>query len=83
MKHIKTALEMVADTVGRSKGDIVVRRGFFYKHGMTSQKFAAQVDAALEKAGLTARVQDHGEKYVGFCGGQTVAQGSHFWARLG
>lgn len=80
MKHIKAALEMVADTVSRSKGEIVVRRGFFYKMGQDSQKFADRVNAALEKAGLSERVVECGEKYVAFRGGQTVAQGSHFWA---
>lgn len=83
MKHIKTALEMVADTLGRSKGDIVARRGFFYKHGMTSEKFADLVNEALEKAGCVERVVEHGTKEAGFRGGQTVAQGSHFWVRIG
>lgn len=80
MKQIKAALETVADTVGRSKGDIVVRRGFFYKMGQNSEKFAARVDAALEKAGVSERVVCHGTKDAAFRGGQTVAQGSHFWA---
>lgn len=80
MKHIKAALETVADTVGRSKGDIVVRRGFFYKMGQNSEKFAAKVDAALEKAGVSERVVCYGTKDAAFRGGQTVAQGSHFWA---
>lgn len=80
MKQIKAALETVADTVSRSKGDIVVRRGFFYKMGQNSEKFAAKVDAALEKAGVSERVVCHGTKDAAFRGGQTVAQGSHFWA---
>ena len=80
MKQIKAAMETVADTVSRSKGDIVVRRGFFYKMGQNSEKFAAKVDAALEKAGVSERVVCHGTKDAAFRGGQTVAQGSHFWA---
>jgi hypothetical protein len=82
MKQIRAALETVADSVGRSKGDVVVRRGFFYKQGMTSEKFAEQVNAALEKVGLPQRVVACGEKWAPFRGGQTVAQGSHFWARI-
>jgi len=82
MKHIKTALEMVADTVGKNKGEIVARRGFFYRHGMTSEKFADRVNAALEKAGVPERVREHGEKWAAFRGGQTVAQGSHFWVKI-
>jgi hypothetical protein len=83
MKQIRDALMTVADTVGKHKGHIVARRGFFFKHGMTSEKFAARVNAALEKAGCAERVQEHGEKWVAFRGGQTVAQGSHFWVKLG
>ena len=80
MKQIREALATVADTVGRSKGDVVVRRGFFYKMGQNSEKFAAKVDAALEQAGLPQRVVCHGTRDAAFRGGQTVAQGSHFWA---
>lgn len=83
MKHIKQALEMVADTVSKSQGKIVARQGFFYRHGMTSEKFAERVNAALEKDGVKERVQAHGEKWAAFRGGQTVAQGSHFWAIVG
>ncbi len=80
MKHIREALMIVADTVGKSKGDVVVRKSFFYMMGQSSEKFAARVNAALEKAGLPQRVVRHGSKYATFRGGQTVAQGSHFWA---
>lgn len=83
MKHIRTALEMVADTVGRSKGDIIARRGFYYKHGQTAYSFAERVNEALEKAGCAERVISCGEKFVPFRGGHTVAQGSHFWVKLG
>jgi hypothetical protein len=84
MKEIRDALAGVADTVGRNKqGQIVVRRGFFYRHGMDSEKFANRVRAALKAAGLGYLVLDQGEKYAAFRGGQTVAQGSHWWAVLG
>lgn len=80
MEHIKDALALVADTVSRSKEGILVRHSFFYKMGMTSEKFAAKVDAVLEASGLSERVVCHGTKDAAFRGGQTVAQGSHFWA---
>lgn len=79
MKQIREALSLVADTVGKSKGDIVARRSFFYKMGQSSQKFADRVNVALEAAGVPERVVEHGTKEAGFRGGQTVAQGSHFW----
>lgn len=84
MKEIRDALVGVADTVGRNKqGQIVVRRGFFYRHGMDSTKFAAVVTRALKDAGMSYLVLDQGEKYTAFRGGQTVAQGSHWWVILG
>ena len=83
IKQIKLALETVAGTVGTSKGKIVARRGFYYRMGKTSATFAASVNDALEDAGLSQRVLEHGEKWAEFRGGQTVAQGSHFWAVIG
>lgn len=80
MKQIREALAVVADTVSKSKGNVVVRRGFFCSMGQTSEKFAAKVDAALKQAGLSERVVCYGTKEAAFRGGQTVAQGSHFWA---
>lgn len=80
MKHIREALLIVADTVGKSKGDIMVRKGFFYMLGRDAHKFAQEVNIALEIAGLSERVVECGVKYANFRGGQTVAQGSHFWA---
>ena len=79
MKQIRDTLALVADTVGKSKGDIVARKSFFYKMGQTSQRFAEKVNAALEAAGVPERVVEHGTKEASFRGGQTVAQGSHFW----
>ena len=84
MNEIRDALVGVADTVGRNKqGQIVVRRGFFYRHGMNSTKFAAAVTRALQDAGISYLVVDQGEKYTAFRGGQSVAQGSHWWVILG
>lgn len=84
MTEIRDALVGVADTVGRNKqGQIVVRRGFFYRHGMNSTKFAAAVTRALQDAGISYLVVDQGEKYTAFRGGQSVAQGSHWWVILG
>jgi hypothetical protein len=83
MKTIREALLAVADSVNCRKGEVVVRRGFFYKMGQDAHKFADQVNAALEKAGLPQRVVACGEKWAPFRGGQTVAQGSHFWVRIG
>ncbi len=36
----------------RQDGSVEMRRGFFYRHGMTADKWAADVKAALESEGL-------------------------------
>lgn len=83
LSTVRDALGTVADTVGKGKAGIIARRSFFYRNGMTADKFAAQVNAALAKNNSSLRVKEHGEKYAYFRGGQTVAQGSHWWAILG
>lgn len=84
LKNVRDAmLGGVADTVGNGKAGITVRRSFFYRNGMTADRFATQVNAALAKAHVPLTVKDFGEKYAYFKGGQTVAQGSHWWAVLG
>lgn len=84
MKEVRDALAGIADTVGRNKaGELIVRRGFFYSNGMTSEKFSQHVQAALKAAGSSYLVLDHGKKVAAFRGGQSVAQGSHFWAIVG
>ena len=83
LSMVRDALLGTADTVGKSKAGIIARRSFFYRHGMTADRFAQQVNAALARAQSPLRVKDFGEKYAYFRGGQTVAQGSHWWAVLG
>lgn len=66
MKEIRDALVGMDVAIGRNKqGQIVVRRGFFYRHGMDSAKLAADVTQALEAAGVSYLVLDQGEKYAG------------------
>lgn len=67
-----------------SKGVFTARRSFFYRHGVDSDKFSADVLSRVSAAfpGHEVKVVDHGEKWVAFNGGHTVAQGSHWWVKF-
>jgi len=56
-------------------GEITVRRGFFYRLGMSAEKFR---DSVVEKF-PEARILDFGEKYRPFRGGASVKASSHFF----
>ena len=81
VKQVRPFLEEYADTIGRNKdGHIVLRRGFFYTHGMSADKFAGACLKRLADVGIVARVVDIDEVWKPFRGGASVAQGSHFRA---
>jgi hypothetical protein len=71
------------DSVGKSKeGHVIVRKGFFYKHGQSHESHTAGVKAALNKAGLKHDIVDSGEHYAAFRGGASVANQSHFYTHV-
>lgn len=81
LKQVREKTAGLVDTVGRTKdGHIMVRRGFYYTHGNTAADFALSVTQALRP--LNAQVVDFGEQWKSFSGGQSVAQGSHWWAKV-
>ena len=86
MKSISVAREAVrgfADTVGRNKkGNIVLRRVFFYTHGMTGRKFASGCVDMLAAIGIRTIIVSENEVWKPFRGGASVASGSHFYAEL-
>jgi len=83
VSQVKHALNYSVDSVGRNKlGQIVLRKGFFYRMGMDSQKLAEQVQAKLDAAGVKLKVVDRGEQWRPFRGGASVAQGSHWYVIL-
>lgn len=70
-------------SVGRKQnGDIVARRGFFYKNGKTSADFDAYVRNVLNQSGLENKyhVVESGEVWKPFRGGANVANSSHWFA---
>ena len=81
MTQIKNAVH--ADTYGKRKdGCIVLRRGFFYKMGGSSESFAASVTEQMKAAGIDAHVVDSGEVWKAFRGGASTASSSHWWVAI-
>ncbi len=61
------------DTLGKNRdGNWIIRRGFFYTNGFTSEKLAS----AVKEAGFD--VIDHAEIWKPFRGGASTANQSHF-----
>lgn len=83
IKQVRAALSSSVDSIGKNKeGSIVVRRGFFYRNGMSSEKFTDLIDFQLREAGLSFRIVRDGEHYAPFRGGASVAQSSHWYVEL-
>lgn len=69
--------------VGKNKkGNIVIRRGFFYKHKGTAEKFADEICKKLHNAGIEYKVIDKGEHWASFRGGASLRNQSHWWVEL-
>ena len=91
LKEIRTALEgnsltsglSITKTYGKDSGDMrsktIIRQGFFYTNGNTSQMLADKVSRVLTESNLTFKVVDHGEVWKDFKGGAPVAKQSHWW----
>lgn len=73
-----------ADSAGKCKdGTIKLRRGYFYKHGMTAEKYKNSVIERLFEAGADSiHVADFGDHWAPFRGGASVAQNSHFYVNI-
>ena len=83
VKQIREALNYSVDTIGKNKaGAIVVRKGFFYRNGMSSEKFTARVSELLKAAGIEFTVMRDGEHYAAFRGGASVATQSHWYVEI-
>ena len=71
------------DSISKNKsGNIVFRDSFFYRFGYDKEKFTSKVSTTLTKANIPFEIVDSGEKYVPFRGGDTVAQGSHWYVEV-
>lgn len=70
--------ELGADSISKKDGVITIRRGYFYRMNNSEQKIAEKVKVLFPNA----EILDMGDHYASFRGGQSVAQGSHFWVKF-
>lgn len=63
-------------------GNFIFRKGFFYCFGQDQHSFADSITNQLSKLNIEHEVVDKGEKFVTFRGGDSVAQGSHWWVTV-
>lgn len=69
-----------ADSIGKNKaGNIIIRRGYFYRHGITVKSFTTQV---MDVLGDGYKLVDSGDHFTAFRGGASVANSSHFWVEV-
>lgn len=65
--------------VSRNKaGQVLVRRGYFYRHGSTAEGWRDRISDALKLANVSHTVIDYYDHFVAFKGGAPVAKQSHF-----
>lgn len=71
------------DSVGKNKdGNIVVRRGYFYRNGQDSGTFAENIKSRLIEGNLNVALVGCSDNWKPFRGGAPVAQQSHFAAEF-
>ena len=81
MNHIRNNVS-ADDITKHQDGTMTFRRGFFYRHGQSSDKWAQNVSDQLTKAGVKHSVVDHHEHNAPFRGGASVKTQSHFAAKI-
>lgn len=73
-----------ADSIGKSNGLFVFRRGFFYTNGKDASDYEAQVlrDIANYFPAVVAVPVEAGQVYRPFKGGAGVARSSHWFVKV-
>lgn len=66
------------DTIAFRKGEITIRRGFFYRHGGSAETIVARVVKRYPRA----IIKDYGEVWKPFRGGASVANQSHWFVKF-
>ncbi len=76
MEEVKEAIE--ADTLSKKKEVYTARKGFFYRHGYTSEQYAKKIEKLVKHS----EIIEHGEIWKPFRGGASVANSSHWWVKF-
>ena len=77
-KEVKELLGHSFDSVSKYKGVFTVRRGFFYTHGDTEEKYVDIVRSAIPEA----TIFDSDEIWKAFSGGAPLAKQSHWYVKF-
>lgn len=75
-KQVKEQLRI--ESVSVKGGVYTVRQGFYFQMGKT----AANLENKVKQAFPNANIVDKGEVFKPFVGGQSVAQGSHWYVKF-
>ena len=79
ISQVREILGSSVESVGKNKeGNIVVRRGYFYRNGDSSAAFAERMKWLLLDGKLDAVLISHKDVWKPFKGGASVANQSHF-----
>lgn len=75
---IKDKMIGVCDTVSRKGNTVTIRQGYFYGMSKSGEHLANAAKRLIP--GITNI--EYGNKWKSFRGGDSVAQGSHYWCRF-
>lgn len=70
------------DQVTKRGSRLILRRGFFYRHGSTDEGWREKVERALVAAGIGYRLVGYGEVDKPFRGGAPIQRQSHWWVEV-
>jgi len=73
---------IMADQVSKKRdgsGNFIFRKGYYYSHGGTSDKFVNNITQQCKDNNLNIEVVDSGDHWAAFNGGASIAKSSHWW----
>jgi hypothetical protein len=82
LQKVKAALgkHYCYDSIGKNKaGQVVVRRGFFYRKGGSSESYEKIIENVLAMTSVGLKIVDRGEINKAFRGGGSTASNSHWY----
>ena len=84
VSRVKKALGALANSVSKRRdGTIVIRRGFYYRHGMDAESYRIEVCKVLNACeSLPYALKDYGEHWTSFRGGASLANQSHWFVEI-
>ncbi len=72
---------LVADSVAKNKaGNYVFRKGYFYRHGCTTEMWEKYCTKKLADMKINATLVTSGDHWAPFRGGAPLARSSHWYA---